>query len=50
MTVRYCHLSPERLRDAVKVLDDSGSGDTTVTLANSEGTAVSQPLDFLGVP
>jgi len=49
MTVWYAHLSPERLRDAVTVLD-ADLGHVLVTFANSKGAAVSQPLVFLGVP
>ena len=32
MTVRYCHLSPEKLWDAVKVLDAEGAGHVLVTV------------------
>jgi len=32
MTLRYCHLAPENLRDAVKVLDEKGSGYVLATV------------------
>jgi site-specific recombinase XerC len=43
MTVRYCHLSPEKLRDAAKVLDAEEAGHVLVTVrekAERAGVAI----------
>ena len=50
MTVRYCHLAPENLRDAVKVLDKKGNGYTLVTVGKNEVGLQLHPLDLIGVP
>jgi integrase len=39
MTVRYCHLLPENLREAVNVIDKKESGYNLVTLTNKKGLA-----------
>ncbi len=37
MTIRYCHLSPENLREAVNVLDDKEDGYVLATLNKKRG-------------
>lgn len=37
MTVRYCHLAPENLRDAIKVLDSKENGYNLVTIEKNQG-------------
>ena len=37
MTTRYCHLHPEKLREAIRVLDREESGDILVTVSGKKG-------------
>lgn len=39
MTIRYCHLSPENLREAVNVLDEKESGYVLATFEKPKGLA-----------
>ncbi len=44
MTLRYAHLLPENLRDAIKVLDSREGGYVLVTLGeNKKGLALANP-------
>ena len=50
MTTRYVHLAPENFRYAISVLDEKKSGCVLATLEKEKELAISQPLDFPGVP
>ncbi len=39
MTVRYCHLAPDNLREAVRVLDEKENGYSLVTVGVKEKEA-----------